>query len=508
MKKLYISIDPGLEEAGKCFLANIYSIKGNPGRGEERTNYRGLIVVAGPDEGITVDVVEGKYLIEVVFPSGAVLQKDTVVSSSDNIVNVAFEVYDTWKNLHRRQSFSSEPSEWIENHGGDLVGSRGDFGLLFGSWKGLWTADDFNIEVEDVNDNLEQVINDSEDEESEIYCDEQCEEEDDEYCRCLVGAASLCQGNFREAVNRTREYYLVGIGPVARSYPRNLGFRETGRDWSTSYQPLISWSSLHGLVNMPLRQLNKKMKSRLRYIKKHNRLGFLESAPVLSRDDEWNLQKIDIAMFENSFKHENLYRWNPVNKCLFVLKDRNVGWNLSLMPLPWKGAHPDAGSVKLYVQGEASLRSNRLSNIKIVINDDVIGSMLGYFERGDMLSAALLMDKAKEALFRKMDNPIAAAAGGYILVATETDLEYKDWHEWVYNLSELFPHVADGAIIYGWSKLRHAKNEEDENIARDALLNGYWRGIPFFTTGVRLLLDGLTLLRNSAREKGFEVNRP
>ena len=48
-------------------------------------------------------------------------------------------------------------------------------------------------------------------------------------------------------------------------------------------------------------------------------------------------------------------------------------------------------------------------------------------------------------------------------------------------------------------KLGRQGGEESLRQARASLLEGYRRGLPLYSQGVRLLLDGLTLFANEAR---------
>jgi hypothetical protein len=129
----------------------------------------------------------------------------------------------------------------------------------------------------------------------------------------------------------------------------------------------------------------------------------------------------------------------------------------------------------------------------VTIRDGSVGSALGYMTLGAHPTAELLFDQAREMLFMKMSNPLAAAAGGYVLLATEQGSEPKEWHQWVENLCNRFEWMPDGAILRGSLKLRHQQSDADVEEARSTLKTAYRRGLPFYSVGLQWLLDGLTV---------------
>ena len=78
---------------------------------------------------------------------------------------------------------------------------------------------------------------------------------------------------------------------------------------------------------------------------------------------------------------------------------------------------------------------------------------------------------------------------------------------WGPNLSAWFPWLADAAVINGWQHI-HAGREDRGNadrhfdIARQELVAATRRGVPVYSEGLRLLVDGLHLLREDAEFRG------
>jgi hypothetical protein len=107
--------------------------------------------------------------------------------------------------------------------------------------------------------------------------------------------------------------------------------------------------------------------------------------------------------------------------------------------------------------------------------------------------AAVAVKQSYDMLFRKMLNPLGAAAGGYVLLAAGEG-SGTDWHPWIDNLNDNFPSISDGAILKASLRLRFPKNAASYVEARTALLEAFERGIPYYSAGVSWLLDGMTLL--------------
>lgn len=129
----------------------------------------------------------------------------------------------------------------------------------------------------------------------------------------------------------------------------------------------------------------------------------------------------------------------------------------------------------------------------VMVRDSMLGSAMSFMTAGGLSNASFLFKQAKEMLYEKLVNPLAASAGGYVLVATQEGLERRGWHRWITMLMESFPWLPDGAIQYGRLRLRDEESDSDLEEARRALFMAYERGLPFFSAGIRWLLSGLTV---------------
>lgn len=137
------------------------------------------------------------------------------------------------------------------------------------------------------------------------------------------------------------------------------------------------------------------------------------------------------------------------------------------------------------------------------VDDPYFGPVMNYLALGRKEDAATSLGSVPvNMLFDKLENPFAAAAGAYVLV---DDLEIgttpsPSWRQWITNLANWFPALADGAVLEGRALQR--TGEEDAALGR--FLEAFDRGMPLFAEGVRLLLEGLLSYQS---EPGDRVDR-
>jgi len=180
----------------------------------------------------------------------------------------------------------------------------------------------------------------------------------------------------------------------------------------------------------------------------------------------------------------------------WALVETQAGFELAAAPLHWRDAGTyDVAGCSLLLSLDAAPGEPATS---VMVRDSVVGSALGYFTAQNQLAARELIDQALSMLLEKVANPVAAAAGAYILLASRAQEDRERWHDWVRNLSNWFPKLPDGPVIEGWLALHRRKS--DAVAARGHFLRAYGRGIPAFSAGVRLLIDGLSMFADEDEE--------
>lgn len=170
--------------------------------------------------------------------------------------------------------------------------------------------------------------------------------------------------------------------------------------------------------------------------------------------------------------------------------------------IPWRVVSlPPRSTVDVTIspRGEEDL------NVEVTTQNAEAEALLGYLRSGAVEGA----DATAESLVQsKLGDPIAAAIGGYYLLRTARLDRLSDWGP---NLSAWFPWLADGAVINGWQHLhagraRRGDYEEHFEMAREQLLLATQRGVPVYTEGLRLLIDGLRLLRGDVKDEDQELD--
>ncbi len=219
----------------------------------------------------------------------------------------------------------------------------------------------------------------------------------------------------------------------------------------------------------------------------------------------------ELHMFGNS-NHRyrvNYHTENFPRNYLFIY-GTNIPAQYCVLPIPWIGLNREnVATVEALIYHVAVEESSKIDpgyRVSVVVRDGLVGALLGYLGVGNLPSAAKIMKKYEDyfvmMLKDKVVNPIAAAAGAYVLLTLESKSD-QFWHEWICNLMNWFPWLPDGAIQYAWTILAKSDASIDEKKdARASLLEGYHRGLPFYSKGVRLLLDGLQLFANDSRASG------
>jgi len=159
------------------------------------------------------------------------------------------------------------------------------------------------------------------------------------------------------------------------------------------------------------------------------------------------------------------------------------------LPIPWKviGSSRDAVI-------EIAVRQSRASDrfcTSTAVHDERVGLLLGFLTSGSLLGARELAQDSHALLYHKGENPYAAAAGGYALVGSSQRASEVEWHGWIRNMMNYFPQIPDGAIQWAQLLLRMRKSKSDVAQASDALKLAFNRGLPFYSIGMRWLLEGL-----------------
>jgi hypothetical protein len=144
-------------------------------------------------------------------------------------------------------------------------------------------------------------------------------------------------------------------------------------------------------------------------------------------------------------------------------------------------------------------RQGELRVATLTGNDDA-ESLLGYLRAGSIDHGELVLEKAEHLLYGKFKDPTAAAIAGYYLLRMRRFERLRDWAP---NLANHFAWLPDGAVIDAWQHIHTGREHGGDDHfaeARARLLLAVARGLPLYTEGLRLLVDGLSLFATDDRE--------
>ncbi|MDX2547946.1 hypothetical protein ACOT81_40875 [Streptomyces sp. WI04-05B] len=174
----------------------------------------------------------------------------------------------------------------------------------------------------------------------------------------------------------------------------------------------------------------------------------------------------------------------PTGRRQFLVVSLTGAEYVVTLPAPWGDAQ-----IEVMVNERQSPTG---STVSVTVRDSRVGPALGYMARGAFDTAAALVKDAEDMLYAKMENPLAAVAGAYILVGSELTERRHRWDDWLDHLRREFPWLSDGSLLWGMRHLRRAHTETELSEARHALVEAFDRGVPVFTLGLSRLIHGLS----------------
>ena len=132
---------------------------------------------------------------------------------------------------------------------------------------------------------------------------------------------------------------------------------------------------------------------------------------------------------------------------------------------------------------------------KLYVHDRDATAILRRMTPAKIGEASILVEDATQWLFYKSENPLAAAAGGYVLLANKLHSEDRDrWFGWLDNLDHIAPWLPDAAILRGTLRLKGPSSSRNFDEAAQCFAKAFERGLPYYTLGVSWLQSGLDKL--------------
>jgi hypothetical protein len=182
----------------------------------------------------------------------------------------------------------------------------------------------------------------------------------------------------------------------------------------------------------------------------------------------------------------------------FVLRS-DEAIEIASVPLGWRFTGPSSSSRIEVLTRKRAAPGAFLS--RVTITDEQTSAMLCYMAQGRPDLARPFVELARGLLLEKIDNPLGAAAGGYVLLANASAAGDSGWQNWTGNLMSMAPWLPDGAILHGIRKLRMGTDDDDFRQAGRTLLDAFRRGPPVFSMGIPLLQEGLMQIAHQWQEE-------
>lgn len=192
----------------------------------------------------------------------------------------------------------------------------------------------------------------------------------------------------------------------------------------------------------------------------------------------------------------------------YLLHQSSHGSTVTCLPTPWMN-HGEEMEIALLLNKNSCDEKLEYS---LTVGEPLINNALGYINAGAFNQATKLFNAqiAERMLFKKLSGPFTAVIGGYLMILGRNMNFYRahrdKWLKWVGNLDNWFDWLPDGAVLN--SSLYFVLGEGDKIKAHEALMRAYDRGLPYYTFGLKLMLDGMRFFANDgSREAQFKLEK-
>lgn len=207
------------------------------------------------------------------------------------------------------------------------------------------------------------------------------------------------------------------------------------------------------------------------------------------RDGRWEAQGLHPLERQRDDGIQQLVVDVPQSPHLLQIGGEKVAWRLVSLP--------PGGPVRVALTRSAAEEGDAL-DITVGRAEPDNELIMSYLARGAVAEACRLVeawDAANLLLYEKKRDPVSAAAGAYVLLKNR---RLQDRRDWVTNLVEWFPYMADGAIISAALALQEKDATESQiRLLIDLALG---RGLPIFAMGASLLVETMAAVHRGKRE--------
>lgn len=207
------------------------------------------------------------------------------------------------------------------------------------------------------------------------------------------------------------------------------------------------------------------------------------------RDGRWEAQGLRPIERQRDQGIQQLVVDVPQSPHLLQIGGEEVAWRLVSLP--------PGGPVRVALTRSAAEEGDAL-DITVGRAEPDNELIMSYLARGAVVEAGRLAeawDAADLLLYEKKRDPVSAAAGAYVLLKNR---RLQDRRDWVTNLVEWFPYMADGAIVSAALALQREDATELE--IRSLIDLALGRGLPIFAMGASVLVETMAAVHRGKRE--------
>ncbi|HWT14112.1 MAG TPA: hypothetical protein VN231_15270 [Allosphingosinicella sp.] len=167
---------------------------------------------------------------------------------------------------------------------------------------------------------------------------------------------------------------------------------------------------------------------------------------------------------------------------------------LASIPLPWFDMEREAP-----VDVEVRRPADGEGGITIRVADPHLSGLLKVLRHGRLGVARAIIEGLEQghlidrAIAGKLRNPLGACAAAYVGLAIFAPGEQERWDPWLPNLRHWFRWLPDGAILHARRIMLRPRGPEEIDEILPALKEAYRAGIPFYSVGLQLMREMLTI---------------
>ncbi len=207
------------------------------------------------------------------------------------------------------------------------------------------------------------------------------------------------------------------------------------------------------------------------------------------RDGRWEAQGLRPIERQRDYGIQQLVIDVPRFPQLLQIGGEEVAWRLVSLP--------PGGPVRVALTRSTAEEGDAL-DITVGRAEPDNELIMSYLARGAVAEADRLAEAWNAAdllLYAKKQDPVSAAAGAYVLLKNRRLQHRRDW---VGNLVEWFPYMADGAIVSAALALQREDATESE--IRSLIDLALGRGLPIFAMGASVLVETMAAVHRGKRE--------